>query len=506
MIKDLKQTVDKYLAVGWNVLPLYENKKGCLLKWEKYKTQKITSQDWDEWIKNNPDVTGIAVITGKISDLTVVDDDSYKTGIALEINSPLESKTASSGRHIFFKYSNVGNSNNSGEHFFEVQEEGKLIVLPPSQVINKSGEMSEYTWLKRSIKNIADLPTIDQSFLPQKEQNTKRIIDLIDAPIGTQHHNLRDIINKMLWKFEPDEWERLVDPFIYEEAQKFNPPHPESRVTKLLQDCKKFNLEKRNIRQHPKKTSDIGTERIEEKKLEAISPKTGFSKLDELIKGFVPGHLYTLTGHTNVGKTTLAANFAINISKQGKRVLYFALEPGSTIVEYLATIRNKKQFDSLSNEEIKEFDPNIDIYLQEDVKTLNDLVSVVKKLDRYDLIIIDHIGYYTSDAKKTLNDSQADVLKELAKLSKSKRCAVMVIAHIRKSAKDIPTIDDISGSGAFKQDSTEVLVAIREKREIDGNNFEYLSKGYIIVMKTKSGMNGSVPIEFSHKSAYIGAL
>lgn len=260
----------------------------------------------------------------------------------------------------------------------------------------------------------------------------------------------------------------------------------------------------------PRSVNDVALERIAEKDLELIAPKTGYPDLDNIIRGFIPGHLYTLTGNENVGKTSLACNFAVRIAKQGKKVLYFALEPENTVVDYIASVRLDKRFDEITTDDLQVDDGNIHIYGKEEVRTLPELVKIVDLSDRYDLVIIDHIGYFVSGTQNLVQE-QSNAIKQLAGLAKRKKCAIMMIAHLRKRPQGTkksytPTSDDISGSGAFKQDSTEVMIVVRELQDEQADGLIYSNQGKLHVTKTKAGPNGFINIQFSEQKANINSL
>jgi replicative DNA helicase len=281
------------------------------------------------------------------------------------------------------------------------------------------------------------------------------------------------------------------------------------KATKLTQEDIK-TIEKKKTLPLPRSVSEVSMERMEEKALEAIAPRTGIPDLDRIIKGFIPGHLYTLTGVENVGKTSLACNFAVAIAEQNKKVLYFALEPENTVVEYIASVRTDKEFGDLTEEDIAYDDGNIHIYGKKSVSNVQDLVDIIEALERYDLIIIDHIGYFVTNVGNSVQE-QSNIIKQLAGLTKSKQCAIMMIAHLRKRSPNqkkgyTPTSDDIAGSGAFKQDSTEVMIAVRN--ESDDNNSNTFStihndSGLLYVTKTKCGPNGQVELIFTARKAKI---
>src|ERR1035437_1733101 len=164
-----------------------------------------------------------------------------------------------------------------------------------------------------------------------------------------------------------------MDDFLRKKAQ--------DRVTNDINKIKTDNAVKASI-PRPRSISEVSEERRLEKELEAIAPSTGYPDLDQIIKGFVPTHTYTLTGETNVGKTSLACNFAVRVAKQGKKILYFALEPENTVVDYIASVRFDKKFEDLNDEELGFDDGNIHVFGKDEVSKIDDLVKIVKHSDR----------------------------------------------------------------------------------------------------------------------------
>lgn len=524
----LYESAKLYIKAGWSIVPLRDYQKGSTIGWTKYKTERATLEEVDSWFKF-PNITGLAVITGQISDLTVVDDDSYVNDVKLEMKSNLESKSASGGRHLYFKYSAIGNSNakTKDKHKLELQEDGKLIVLPPSFAKNKKGEIGQYAWTVRQLKKISDLRTLDKATLPieitdPKEYTPKNLLELVNAPLGTQHHNLRDLINTVLWRFRPEEWSELAIPAIKTAAASFDPPHPPERVDKLIHDCMKWNLEKRLEKKAeekqketknlvPKSMRELALARIEERKLEAKAPKTGYKYLDTHIKGWIPGHLYVLTGETNAGKTAAACNFSYRAEKQEKKVLYFALEPDVGVIEYISGIYHRKTWTDITPEDLLSVEmPGMTVFTKETHSTLDQLLSTIENIERQDLIIVDHIGYFTSNAsdKRSQVQQESDAIKRIVGTAKKKSSAIMIIAHPRKGttksrSNTIIDMNDISGSAAFKQDATDVIVLHRNKDEDDHFKLTNSPDGYLLLPKVKTGTSGSVKIRFVPNSAVM---
>lgn len=539
--KTIREWAEAYRTKAkWNVVPLYHYSKspanveyynedfGFIPGWMEFEKRFATDKEFDYWFSKEH-VTGLGVITGKISNLVVVDEDSYKSdGMKFDLITPMKSRTGRNGVHHFFKYTEpVKTSGFRKGVNIEVKSDGGFIVLPPSMVWSDPEHtiQSVYEW--QSVCAFDKLPTITEKELEKYKSvssdgtpsNYVELQELRHAPLGEQHNSIRTIALKMFQRFPQKDW-GIAEEFIRKEAALFVPPHPKQRVDKIIFDCASFiRKNKKEIVQEkidklerpfvsPRTITEVAKARIEEKKLERVAPKTGYKELDNLIGGFVPGHLYTLTGDTNVGKSSICCNFVNRITKQGKKVLYFSLEPENNIVDYIASVRTGKMFQDLTEDDILFDDGNVAIYGKDEIRKLEDLIDMVKKSKiRYDVIFIDHIGYFIHDKKNYLQE-QSNTIKELAWLAKEKHVAVVQVAHLRKKSTNqsknyIVTADDISGSAAFKQDSTDVLIVTRDKDTTDEKQLRYLNTGFIWVVKTKSGPNGAISIFFNDRSALI---
>ncbi len=134
--------------------------------------------------------------------------------------------------------------------------------------------------------------------------------------------------------------------------------------------------------QHKKKlknVGDIGTQVFEGysndgQDLENRS-HTGFSRLDEILKGMSAGNLIILAARPKVGKTAFALSIAENIAKSGKTVAFYSLEmESSEIYERLLSKRvqipintlidrrfkDKKRPQKIQDEEINKIAESID--------------------------------------------------------------------------------------------------------------------------------------------------
>ena len=185
-----------------------------------------------------------------------------------------------------------------------------------------------------------------------------------------------------------------------------------------------------------------------------------------------------------------------------------ALEPDTGVVEYIASIMADKRFDEL--DPAKDYDFGhlpIDIFTKDQIRTAEELLSALKTCDRYDLVIIDHVGYFVTDTNNT-TQSQSNMMKRLSEIATTRQTAVLAIAHLNKTLKagKIPSMNNISGSGAFKQDSTDVWILFKELDPMDKTKTKYKNTGSLIVAKSKNSASGPVEINFGVGRAGISEV
>ncbi|MFH0863846.1 MAG: DnaB-like helicase C-terminal domain-containing protein [Candidatus Gottesmanbacteria bacterium] len=503
-MNDTLKMAEWYLKIGWSLLPIIPETKKPPIEWMEFQEHQPTIEKVKEWLNKG---WFLAVVTGDISGILVVDDDRPKHGLPeWGFASSVCSKSENNGRHYFFKYDRELHSHSNQEIRIDLKGWHSYALLP---------SFNNREWInKPSSENLAKLTPLSDDIVrlinsDTKTENGERkpIIpsDFIAISEGARNDSLHRIACSLFTKFPEDTTIQILLGI----NQTYSPPLTKEEFEYQVSRAKDFILnnkpEVKNLT--PKTMAEIGKRRIEERKLEKLAPKTGYPELDLLIKGFIPKHIYTLTGETNIGKTAIACNFVEALRRQDKRVLYLALEPDTGFVDYMASVRTGLKFEELMDQDIAFSDPNISVFTDE-LETIDELKKVIETANnRYDLIVIDHIGYFVTDKKNWIQE-QSNLIKQLAKFSNRSGVAILIIAHLRKperGRKDYtPTIDDISGSAAFKQDSDEVLIVVRAKDALDPYNLAYGNTGYLYVAKTKtSGGNGVVNLIFEEKSAVI---
>lgn len=512
---NLYQYARRYVDIGWSVIPVNEDKTPAVAQVVPFRTERASDAQLHEWFDKGD--KGIAVITGELSGIIVIDDDSAKkSGVPDEIikktSSSVMSQTATGGKHFFLKYEKgYGNKVNLQGKNIDIRSEGGYVVIPPT-VRTINGKKVSYEWLsKPSPENLKKMPKLSAT-------------QHLDAAVKTQAHVSLDP-NDYLFLGEggrDDGLHRLALSFLHKNpknwvydtiksiAKNYDPPLPERDVDRIFKSAvRKYEEDKRLRAKMPKDIKKIISDRMKERENEEVAPSTGYRGLDKLIHGFIPSNLYTLTGDTNAGKTIMACNFAVAVAEQKKKVLYIALETGNRIIEVMASVRTGKSYADLTADDLNNDSGNIDYFVDNDIESVEDLERTIRELDQhYDLIVIDHIGYFVSSTENYLRE-QANILKKLRSLTKERHTAILIIAHLRKRPNEasrkknfVPTADDIAGSASFKQDSTDVMIIIREKDELDTHHLKVTPHGWLYVVKTKNGTSGAVDLRFHDVDLY----
>lgn len=160
---DMEQEAIKYLEKGFSIIPItgpaytygkdedekYRNSKKPLLKsWIEFQKRHPTKEEVKEWFLKWPDAN-IAIITGEISGVDVLDCDSkeatVKMGSLYKGTTPVAKNKK--GGHLYFQhYPGMGCHNRfmQGEDF-DLKAEGGYVIAPPSRIY---GSDARYEWVR----------------------------------------------------------------------------------------------------------------------------------------------------------------------------------------------------------------------------------------------------------------------------------------------------------------------------------------------------------------------
>ena len=221
-----------------SIIPVGKDKKP-LIGWKEYQTRKPTEDEVREWFNKWPDAN-IGIVTGKISNLVVVDVES---GGSIEgLPDTQKCKTGNGGWHFYYEY--VEGIDNSARirPLTDIRGEGGFVVAPPSVTqYQKNGKPQggKYEWLNHVA--VQPLPPI----FTQKKSNWKEIIV---SPIvqGSRNVDFTAIIGGLLSKFPQDDWESMVWHVVQDQNKSQQTPLPLNELRTTFESIASRERQKRS--------------------------------------------------------------------------------------------------------------------------------------------------------------------------------------------------------------------------------------------------------------------
>ena len=171
----------EYHNLGFAVIPCFGKKP--LVAWKKYQSKKPSLATVYRWIKQFP-AANIGIITGKISNLTVIDCDNLDLSIE-ELQkefgeSPFIISTPSGGKHLYYSNNQEAKKINFDGRKIDLIAEGCFIIAAHSFNKEKNGF---YSVVKGGFGDLTNLPTLkanavdfglkNESFISTKENQSQ---------------------------------------------------------------------------------------------------------------------------------------------------------------------------------------------------------------------------------------------------------------------------------------------------------------------------------------------
>ncbi len=224
----------RYRSIGLSVIPIQpRSKTPAINSWREYQDRLPTEDEIRQWWTQNPNA-GIAIITGKISGLVVLDLDAKHNRSSKEIrDSGLSlpptacARTGGGGEHFLYKYPKDRFKNHSGNIMGEgvdFKTDGGYIVVAPS--VHSSGKA--YEWTIPPEDGIADAPEwlIDKLRDAENEKTSWRTAMTQRVSEGARNSAAAVIAGGLLHTTPRESWETEAWPRLQKWNQEQCRPEP----------------------------------------------------------------------------------------------------------------------------------------------------------------------------------------------------------------------------------------------------------------------------------------
>ena len=231
-----------YVEKGWAVVPVHPNTKESIVKWKEYQVTPPTPEQVEAWLKEFPDANW-AVITGKVSGITVLDFDKEK---GLEAAKTLALPTtlvhrSPRGWHVIAKYhpdypQTVGVMEN-----VDIRNDGGYLLLPPSS-------KNELEYVVYRDAPLADLPPFKELFTKKPSSTRKEEGWVTKALEGVGEGKRNDMAAKLAGHYRSknisrDEAEGYLKTF----AKNCDPTMPENEALDVVKSIYNYSLDLKNV-------------------------------------------------------------------------------------------------------------------------------------------------------------------------------------------------------------------------------------------------------------------
>jgi Bifunctional DNA primase/polymerase, N-terminal/AAA domain/Primase C terminal 1 (PriCT-1)/Winged helix-turn-helix DNA-binding len=239
--RNILEAARQYSGRGFSVIPVGLQKR-ALIQWAGYQKKQPSSDEIQQWFEVDFPNANVAIVTGQISGLVVLDLDKEDARETLKEHLPVGydfSKVPTSitarGVHNFFKH--PGYPVKNGINILpgiDIRADGGYVIAPPS--IHETGK--RYEWAVPLETGLPPLPEEIHRLLEPNKKNAEESRERFDTvralngvPDGQRDDALFKLACKCRYADLPRDW---ADRLVVEAAQNCNPPFPTDEALKKV--------------------------------------------------------------------------------------------------------------------------------------------------------------------------------------------------------------------------------------------------------------------------------
>lgn len=230
----------KYAKNGWSILPTKPRAKAPIMStWKQYEKQRADNEMLKTWFMQLQNV-GIGLVTGKISNVIVLDVESWCPTpietILEQYPTGLVSKSGRGGHHLYYQYPNGRGTISNRVGIFggaDLRADGGFIVLPPT--LHESG--NRYEWVEYGIPG--KFPDALLRIESQSTGTDKWISDMLN---GVTEGGRNDAAARLAgYFFKKGINTDIIEKLLLEWNEKNDPPLPEQEIFTTIRSTQRYH-------------------------------------------------------------------------------------------------------------------------------------------------------------------------------------------------------------------------------------------------------------------------
>lgn len=257
---------------------------------------------------------------------------------------------------------------------------------------------------------------------------------------------------------------------------------------------------------------------------------TGIDGMDYMTSGLKRGNLMIIAGRTSMGKTGLGVTAAMNVAKNGHKVLYFSLEMSrEELIERMACVQANLNLHAMQNGDLDSEDSAlagqaislistlpIKIDDRPSMNTTRVRTAIAKRVKTHgvDVVFLDHFHLMKPVREVKWQNGAAmwgEISAELKTIAREFNVPVVCLAQLNRQAESRqdkrPQLSDLRDSGRLEEDADSVIGVFRpayyDKKEAPSREQRGTStrvatveEAVLDVLKNRNGPTGTVNVKF----------
>lgn len=512
----MNELVKEYVNSGWSILPVKpDEKRPYMTNWLQYMHTKATPNQVENWF-NNLAGAGVGVVTGKISNIIVLDVENYcKTPIEELLKrypTQLIARSGSGGWHLYYQYPNNVPKVSNRVGIFEgadLRGDGGFIVLPPTR--HPNGGL--YEWVQKGIPGVFPLSLLDTESKPFVKNEGW----IVEALRGVSEGGRNDTCARLAgYFFKKGLNSDIVEALLLEWNERNDPPMPLKELRTTLK-----SIERSHSGAETQFTSvQFENDNTSEEKLEStfdVMKMTDYVKgyggegVSWLVNEWLPDKSITfLVSPPESYKTWILLDLAVSISagvpflgkydvaSQGPTLIIQQEDSHSGLTDRLALIVEQKlglnaKLDNENEWQIPSM-PDIPIYIHPSRMLRFDNKKVVEELEKQieiikpKVIMIDPL-YSTTKSTDNYMSDLANQMMVLKTWRDKYGCSFVIAHHSKKNLDPDSTAREDSWGSQFLNAFLEAGWQIRRNPKLAQNE--------VVVRRHSKVMGNQAPISLT---------
>lgn len=470
---NLTQLKTVFVKISWE-----GEKKTCVFL-EKWSTATVKTQEQIDTHFKTKDA-GIAITTGKESNLTVIDFDTKNDDMLSELMAacPTYCVETKKGYHLYYQYQDdpiLKQGTERFSHGVDVRSDGGLVFAPPTP--------NYKVWGDEDVNPLNDeaLEILRQRATPKKQTGdlkttTTRNDSLFRMACGWIDHYPEDEVWSRMVKANRDFLKGELDltelDTIFQQVRKYKKPLPKNEEIRILH------------------IADIAEEQKKEMSMEKIP--TGMSILDDVFQGGLrAGNAVIIAALAGEGKTALMQTISYHYSKQNVTSLWFSYEETmAEIWERFEKMGVDKSYQLFAPWNLE--DSKIDFIEQ--------VIIQQKKKTPFFVVFIDQLFnlFPKLDGKAKIDHLSSNHSLYLGQMSTQLKAISMQQKIIIFTAHQLNRSGELSYSDMVRHAPDKVLYLKREESQSKNGADQFTDKTFLKVNKNRPyGTRPIVPMEIA---------